>query len=173
MFEAPEELLARLPPPPAVDAPPAGEPVPADRRASDPAFSLFALASVLARTSAHLEADVREWSEEPGGWDWEARWTFLRHLAQAAGVLVHQADGAVGPGPSLSRLLDDPPALTARLWRTYLQDRGWSELDHALPAVARGQELANTELLRKAIVDAVQALPEGAWIELAAFSDWP
>ena len=44
---------------------------------------------------------------------------------------------ALGPGPSLSRLLDDPPALTARLWRAYLHDRGWSELEHALGAVAR------------------------------------
>jgi len=191
VFEAPQELLAVLPPPPAVEAPPASEGVPAERRASDPAFSLFALASVLGRAGANLEQEVREWSEEPGGWDWEARWTFLRHLGQAAGLLLRQADGTLGPGPALVRLLDDPPSLTARLWRTYLQDRSWSELDHALdPAVERshpagvgtrghaltagdrGQELADPLLLRKALVDAVQALPPGGWIALDTFGAW-
>ncbi|MDQ6670341.1 MAG: hypothetical protein M3069_06250 [Chloroflexota bacterium] len=170
VFEVPEEILARLPQPPAVDAPPAGEAPPAERRASDPAFSLFALVSALTR-GGNLEQDVREWSEEPGGWDWEARWTFLRHLAQAAGLLVHQANGAIGPGPTLPRLLDDPPALADRLWRTYVGDRGWSELDRATE-FEHGQELADTVLLRAALVDAVQALPEGAWVTLDAFSDW-
>src|SRR3984893_6359552 len=47
VFEAPQEILARLPAPPAVDAPPADASPPADRRASDPAFSLFALVSAL------------------------------------------------------------------------------------------------------------------------------
>src|SRR5207244_4129825 len=108
-------------------APPAGALPPAERRASDPAFSLFALVSALTRGGGNLEHDVRAWSEEPGGWEWEARWTFLRQLAQSAGLLVHQADSGIGPGPMLSRLLDDPPSLADRLWRTYLADRGWSE----------------------------------------------
>jgi hypothetical protein len=172
VFQAPEEILALLPPPPLVDALPAGEAPPAERRASDPAFSLFALASALGRGAGTLEHDVRDWSEEPGAFEWAARWRFLRHLAQSAGLLVHQADGAIGPGPMLARLLDDPPALTDRLWRAYLADRGWFELEHATMAVEQGQELADTVLLRRALVDAVQALPEGAWISLAAFSDW-
>jgi hypothetical protein len=70
----------------------------------------------------------------------------------------------------LARLLDDPPSLTDRLWRTYLADRGWSELEHA--AFEQGPELAETVLLRAALVDAVQALPEGAWIAFDQFSDW-
>jgi hypothetical protein len=174
VFEAPQEILARLPEPPAADAPPAGDALPIERRASDPAFSLFALVSALSRggSEQNLEAEVRVWSEEPGGWEWEARWTFLRHLAQSAGLLVHQADGALAPGRALPRLLDDPPALADRLWRSYLQDRGWSELDHASTAFERGQDLADTVLLRAALVDAVQALPEGAWIAFDAFSAW-
>jgi len=172
VFQAPEEILGRLPPPPALDAPPAGEAPPAERRASDPSFSLFAVVSALTRTGGNLEQDVRDWSEEPSGWDWEARWLFLRHLAQSAGLLVHQADGAIGAGPTLSRLLDDPPALADRLWRTYLGDRGWSELDHAETDFEHGQELAETVLLRSALVDAVQSLPEGAWIAFSRFSDW-
>ncbi|MGI9146505.1 MAG: hypothetical protein ACR2IK_08190 [Chloroflexota bacterium] len=172
VFEAPQEILALLPPPPTLDAPPAGEPAPAERRASDPAFSLFALVSALTRSAGNLEQDVHEWSEEPGGWSWEARWTFLRHLAQSGGLIVHQADGGLGPGPMLSRLLDDPPALSHRLWRTYLQDRGWSELEHASDALDGAQELADSVLLRKALVDAVEALPEGAWIAVDVFSEW-
>src|SRR6202011_2741824 len=95
VFEVPQEILALLPAPPALDAPPATEAPPAERRSSDPAFSLFALVSGLTRAGGDLEAEVRAWSEEPGGWDWEARWVFLRHLAQAAGLLVNQADGAL------------------------------------------------------------------------------
>jgi hypothetical protein len=172
VFAVPEEVLALLPRPPSMSPPPAVEPgpSPAHRRASDPVFSLFALASALRRAGAALEPEVREWSEEPGGWDWDARWTFLRHLGQAAGLLVHQADGALAPGPSLARLLDDPPALTDRLWRTYVRDGSWSELRRA--GLDRGEELADTLPLRQALIDAVQQLHEGAWIGLAALSDW-
>src|ERR1700682_1564125 len=38
VFQAPAEVLALLPPPPAVDAPPATEAPPLERRSSDPAF---------------------------------------------------------------------------------------------------------------------------------------
>src|SRR5712691_7948066 len=133
LFTVPDELFAFLPTPPAAELPPTGDPPPAaaDRRASDPAFSLFCIASALRRHADRLEHDVRAWSEEPGGWDWDARWLFLRHLAQSAGVLIHQADGALVPGPTLVRLLDDPPALASRLLRAYLRDRAWSELAHA------------------------------------------
>jgi hypothetical protein len=175
IFAVPEEFLALLPEPADMGAPPAGDAAPAERRASDPGFSLFALVSALTRAGGNLEQDVREWSEEPGSWQWEARWTFLRHLAQAAGLLVRRADGSVGPGPSLARLLDDPPALAERLWRTYLHDRGWSELEQALAGGQereRGAELADTVGLRQALVDIVQTLPAGAWIAFEAFSGW-
>jgi hypothetical protein len=172
VFAAPEEFLALVPEPTDIGAPPAGEPPPADRRFSDPAFSLFALVSALERTGGDLERDVRAWSEEPGGWEWDARWTFLRHLAQAAGLLVRRADGALGPGPSLTRLLDDPTALAERLWRAYLHDRGWSEVDRALPGHEHGQEFADSVGLRQAVVDLVQALPAGEWISLDVFSRW-
>jgi hypothetical protein len=172
LFTAPDELLALLPEPPPVAAPPTAEPEPAhaERRASDPAFSLFCIASALRRRTDSLEDEVRAWSEEPGGWDWDARWIFLRRLAQSAGVLVHQADGALGAGPSLVRLLDQPSVLAERLWRAYLRDRAWSELVHA--GFDEGEEFADTVQLRRALVEIVQALPAGAWISFEALSDW-
>jgi hypothetical protein len=172
LFTAPDELLALLPQPPAVEEPPTGEPAPAsaERRASDPAFSLFCIASTLRRRADSLEHEVRAWSEEPGGWDWDARWLFLRHLAQSAGVFIHQADGALVPAPMLARSLDDPPALTARLLRAYLRDRVWPELVHA--GFPDGAELADTVQLRRALVEVVQTLPEGAWISFDALSAW-
>jgi hypothetical protein len=172
LFTVPDELFAFLPTPPAAELPPTGDPPPAavDRRASDPAFSLFCIASALRRHADSLEHEVRAWSEEPGGWDWDARWLFLRHLAQSSGVLVHQADGALVPAGTLVRLLDDPPALASRLLRAYLRDRAWSELAHA--GFPDGAELADTVQLRRALVEVVQALPEGAWIDFDALSDW-
>ncbi len=172
LFTAPDELLALLPVPPAAEAPPVGEPPPSspDRRASDPAFSLFCIASALRRRTDSLEHEVRAWSEEPGGWEWDARWAFLRQLAQSAGLLVHQADGALVPSPTLGRLLDDPPALATRLLRAYLRDRAWSELTHA--GFPEGDELADTVQLRRAFVDVVQTLPEAAWLSFDALSAW-
>jgi hypothetical protein len=172
LFTVPDELLALLPVPPALEAPPTGEPPPAsvERRASDPAFSLFCIASALRRRADSLEHEVRAWSEEPGGWDWDARWEFLRHLALSAGLHVHQADGALVPGPTLGRLLDDPPALASRLLRTYLRDRAWSELTQA--GIPDGDELADSAQLRRALVEVVQTLPEGAWTSFDAFSAW-
>ncbi|MCA1644360.1 MAG: hypothetical protein LC797_02445 [Chloroflexi bacterium] len=149
LFTVPDELLTLLPEPPAVEPPPTGEPAPAERRASDPAFNLFCIASALGRHTANLEDEVRAWSVEPGGWDWDARWKFLRHLGQSAGLLVHQADGALVPAPTLARLLDDPPALTERLWRTYLRDRSWADLLEA--GFAEGAELAGGLVLLEAL----------------------
>ena len=171
VFAVPDELLERLPPPPPVAAPPAVGPPPAsERRTSDAAFSLFALVSALVREAGHLEQEVRGWSEEPGGWDWDARWAFLRHLAQAAGLLVQRSDGAPAASSSLIRLLDRPAELAERLWRTYLADRGWFDLAHA--GLADGGELAEPAPLRHALVEAVEQLPQNAWVELDAFVGW-
>jgi hypothetical protein len=171
VLAVPDELLERLPSPPPLEAPPSVGPPPAsERRTSDPAFSLFALASALQRGSAHLEDEVRGWSEEPGGREWGARWAFLRHLAQAAGLLVHRADGALTATPALVRVLDSPAELSERLWRTYLSDRAWFELAHA--GVAHGDEPAEPVPLRQALVEAVQQLPDNVWIDLDAFAAW-
>ncbi len=171
VFAAPDELLERLPPPPPVPAPPTVSPPPgSDRRTSDAAFSLFALVSALVREAGHLEQEVRGWSEEPGGWEWHARWDFLRHLAQAAGLVVQRADGTPAASSSLIRLLDRPAELADRLWRTYLADRSWFDLAHA--GLADGGELAEAVPLRKALVDTVEQLPHTAWIELDAYLAW-
>jgi hypothetical protein len=171
VFKAPDELLALLPEPSPVAGPPLVDPPPAaERRASDPTFSLFCIASTLDRRGASLEADVRAWSEEPGGWAWDARWTFLRHLAEAAGLIVHHADGSVGAGQALARLLDDPTALHERLWRAYLRDRGLAEL--AQLGVADGAELASPVPLRAALIEAVEELPIGVWLSVASVADW-
>jgi hypothetical protein len=171
VFSAPDELMALLPEPPRVEGPPLAEPPPqAERRASDPAFSLFCLASTLGRPTADLDTEVRQWSEEPGGWAWDARWTFLRHLGQSAGLLVHRADGVLAAAGGLPRLLDNPSALAERLWRPYVRDRAWSDLVHA--GFEAGDELADTIRLRQAMVDAIGGLPEGGWFRLDAFSEW-
>src|SRR5258708_11301905 len=85
LFTAPDELLALLPEPPVVESPPVGEPAPAsgERRASDPTFNLFCIASALPRHTDNLEQEGRPSSEEPGGCEWDARWIFLRHLPHA------------------------------------------------------------------------------------------
>jgi hypothetical protein len=171
VFAVPDELLERVPAPPAVAALPTVSPPPgAERRTSDAAFSLFALVSALTRAGGQLEQEVRGWSEEPGGWDWDARWTFLRHLAQAAGMLVQRADGAPAASSSLTRLLDRPGELARRLWRTYLADHGWSDLAHA--GIPDGGELAEAAPLRQALIRAVEQLPENTWIEVDGFVAW-
>ena len=171
VLAVPDELLERLPSPPPVEAPPSvSPPAPGERRTSDPAFSLFALASALGRGVAQLEHELRGWSEEPGGWEWDARWSFLRHLAEAAGLLAHRADGALAATPGLVRLLDSPAELGERLWRTYLGDRAWFEL--ACAGVAHGDELAEPAPLRQALVDALRQLPDNVWIDLDTFVAW-
>src|SRR5437660_3438390 len=56
LFTVPDEVLILLPEPPAVEAPPSGASAPAaaDRRASDPAFSVFCIASALQRRTDNL-----------------------------------------------------------------------------------------------------------------------
>ena len=64
VFSVPDELLELLPQPPADEAPPrpGRAPPPAERRASEPAFSVFALASTLGRPAADLQTEVSGWS---------------------------------------------------------------------------------------------------------------
>jgi hypothetical protein len=183
VYVVPDELLAMLPaaePEPALaaDASPPAEP-----RWSDPAFSLLTLASALTRPGGNLEDDVRAWSEEPGGWAWDARWTFLRHLAQGAGWLVRRADGVLSSAPNLPRLLDDPRAVAERAWRAYLRDTGWSELAHAGTAALGGAggegaddresgALVDGPGLRRAIAEVVDHIPDGGWFSLEGLSHW-
>ncbi|TMF04862.1 MAG: hypothetical protein E6I52_03795 [Chloroflexi bacterium] len=146
VFTAPDELLDLLPAPPPAEPPPATEsPPPAERRTSDPVFSLFALVSALTRRGGHLEREVRGW-------------------------LVHGADGDPAVSPSLSRLLDRPGELAQRLWRAYLTDRGWSELAQA--GISGHDDLADLVQLRQAVLDAFERLPENTWIRLDAFMEW-
>jgi hypothetical protein len=165
IFTVPDEVLQVLPAPPAIEPPPAHPVPPIERRTSDPVFSLFALASSLARPGSDLAAEVRGWSAEPGGFDWSARWTFLEHLGRATGLLDEH-----GPPRGLPRALNDPIALTERLRRTYLHDRAWSEL--ARIGLEHAEALAEPTLVRAAVLEAVDRLPEGQWITVDALSGW-
>jgi hypothetical protein len=144
------------------------------RRSSDPAFNVFALVSALTRSGGHLEQEVRSWSEEPGGWAWELRWTLLRQLAELSGLLVHRPDGALGAGPGLERLLNRPALVANRLWRAYLRDAGWSELVQAglVGASAERSEYVDNVALRRSIVELVQGLPENGWLALDGVLSW-
>jgi hypothetical protein len=174
VFVVPDELLERLPEPTlprTLELEPAPPPEP---RWTDPAFSLFALTSALTRAGGHLEDELQPWSQEPGEWAWDARWTFLQHLATNAALLVHRADGALSPAPNLPRLLDDPSALADRLWHAYLRDRGWSELHLAAIEDIDDDDgdLIDSVGLRHAFADVLEQLPEGAWIGLNTVSRW-
>jgi hypothetical protein len=195
----PDEILAALPAPPAPAPPPATDAPPAERRSTDPAFSLFALASSSLRPGASLETDVQAWSAEPGDFEWSARWRFLHHLGQSSGLLepgplrigaahgdptgraadalggapeAHQPNLVPAPGPSaaLARALDQPAALAERLRRAYLRDRSWSEL--AAIGLDDAESLADPTLVRAAVLAAIDQLPEDAWITVQSFSDW-
>ena len=63
VFVLPDELQSVLPEPKHAEVLDASEPPPAQRRSSDPAFSLFALISALTRVGGRLEEEVRAWSE--------------------------------------------------------------------------------------------------------------
>lgn len=185
VFVVPDELLSALPQ--SVDdaesagAPASGgfepEPPAVERRTTDPAFSLFALVSALTRAGGHLEHEVGSWSEEPGGWAWDTRWGFLRHLAQASGLLIHRADGTLAAAPSLPRLLDEPAAVADRLWRTYLRDPGWSEVAQSEVVVLAtadlpAEDIVDTLALRRAVVDVLQQQPENRWTRIGRLVEW-
>ena len=177
VYVVPDEVLAVLPAAEPVTMPPADAPVPAEPRWSDPAFSVLTLVSALTRPGGQLEEEVRSWSEEPGGWAWDARWSFVRHVALSAGWLVHRADGGLAPAPHLPWLLDDPRTVADRAWRAYARDASWSDLAQAgiaeVPAEARdGTELVDIVGVRRAITAVVEQLPEGGWLRLDALSDW-
>jgi hypothetical protein len=171
VFALPDELLDLLPAPPGAAPPPTSDQVPSERRSSEPAFSLFALASTLQRPTSDLQVEVGGWSEEPGGWEWSLRWSFFRQLGLASGLLVAHGT-SVTVGSQLPRLLNDPQALADRLWRTYQQHHSWSEVAQLELAAESPAEVADATLLRAAVIEAVERLPEGAWIDLAAFSNW-
>ena len=168
VFVVPDEVLelVRAPDEPRLRTDAAA---PAEQRWTDPAFSLFALASALTRHGGHLEREVRHWSQEPGGWEWDARWTFLQQVALAAGLLSHAADREVPVATTLTRLLDDRRALSQRLWRSYLRDRGWCELQQVHPQL---REEVDAIALRSSVIEAVGQLPPGEWLRLESFSDW-
>lgn len=170
VFVVPEEALELLPAPAEKIGPRAVAHPPAESRWTDPAFSLFALTSALTRSGGDLEAELRPWSQEPGGWAWDARWTFLRHLASAAGLLVHGADGALAPASQLPRLLDDPPHVAERLWRGFVRDRGWSELLRS--GLATDEDLVDAAALRQSMVEVLEGLPAGEWFTWQELSSW-
>jgi hypothetical protein len=184
VFAAPDEVLSLLPGPPEAERPPTAPPTteaPAERRTTDPAFNLFTVASFVlrqqggrARNTAAFANEVG-WVEEPGGWDWQERWAFLRHVGQTAGLLARRPDGEVTISPSLPDMLSDPPALREHLWRAYLRTREWSELARACANVPHGQTLAeqvDASVLRGAILDALAGLGDGMWVSLEALAEW-
>ncbi|HEY1294284.1 MAG TPA: hypothetical protein VGJ60_14505 [Chloroflexota bacterium] len=177
VFVVPDEILELLPAYEPDAAPAVDATAPAEPRWSDPAFSLFALVSALTRPGGHLEDEVRPWSEEPGGWAWDARWSFFHHLALSAGWLMHRADGVLAPAPNLPRLLDDPRGLAERAWRAYLRDRVWSDLAHAGISEMtvddrEAPDLVDSVGLRRAMVEMLEHLPEARWLRLDAVSSW-
>jgi hypothetical protein len=181
LFAAPDEVLELLPASPEADAlaePPPPTEAPAERRATDPAFNVFTLASFVVRqprglNEAAFAEEVRGWVEEPGGWPWQERWTFFRHLGQAAALFSRRADGGLALASPLPDLLSDPPALRERLWRAYMRDREWSELARAsVPLGPTLAEQVDASSLRAAILNQLARLPEGAWITLDDIVDW-
>ncbi|MBV8715126.1 MAG: hypothetical protein JOZ65_08665 [Chloroflexi bacterium] len=166
----PDEMLAALPPPHDEAALRIEDEAPPEPRWTDPAFSLFALISALTRGGGNLEAEVRDWSQEPGGWAWDARWSFLQHLVTSAGLLVHRPDGVLTPAPQLPRLLDDRSAIGDRLWRTYLHEHASSELSQA--GISADADLVDAGALRQSIVDVAMGLPAARWLRFEALSSW-
>jgi hypothetical protein len=166
----PDEVLAVLPAATDEGALRVEQESPAEPRWTDPGFSLFALISARTRTGGNLEAEVRDWPQEPGGWAWDARWNFLQQLATSAGLLVHRADGALAPAAQLPRLLEEPAALADRLWRAYLHERGWSELMEV--GVASDEDLVDAVALRQSIAELAEQLSEGSWLRLEMLSAW-
>lgn len=178
VFTAPEEVLRLLPEPNdgerTPEPPPSTEP-PGERRTTDPAFNLFTLASFLVRKPPREAAfaDEVRWVEEPGGWSWQERWAFLRHLAQVAGLLTRRAESELAVAPTLADLLSDAPALRERVWRAYTRDREWSELARAnVPHAQTLAEQVDASVLRAVILEQVARLVDAGWVDFEAFADW-
>jgi len=169
VYVVPDEFLALLPadePQHALRAEPQAPPEP---RWTDPAFNTFAVVSALTRPG-NLERELQAWTQEPGGWAWDARWTFLQHLATTAGLLTHRADGALAPASNLAHLLDEPPALADRLWRAFLRDRAWSELQSS--GLAGEDDFVDAIALRQSVADVLEQLPEGSWLRWSVVASW-
>ncbi len=191
VFAVPEEILALLPgeAPAGADAPgglPRGvEPPPREhRRASDPVFSLFVLASFLQRHASDapeepgaqasaFQAEGAGWAQEPGGWPWQERWAFLRHLALGAGLLGRRSDGTATPTALLLEALSERPRLVLRLWRAYLDDREWSELVRGgVPQAAELAEQVDPPSMRQAVLRVLGRLAPGTWTRLDDLLAW-
>ncbi|MBI2755814.1 MAG: hypothetical protein HYX52_03795 [Chloroflexi bacterium] len=191
VFAAPEEVLALLPGRDAAGTdttlPPSVEPPePTDRRASDPAFSLFALASALrgeggsehedegrGPRSARFRGQVTGWSEEPGGYEWQRRWTFLRRVATEAGLLIPSGPDAEAVRPSLMEALGNRARLVERLWRAYLRARDWSDLTHAgVPHADALSEAVDQPSLRGTLAAALSRLEPTRWYRLDDLCVW-
>jgi hypothetical protein len=166
----PDEVLAALPPAPETGVLRVETAAPPEPRWTDPAFSSFALVSALTRGRGQLEAELRDWSQEPGGWAWDARWAFLQHLATSAGLLGQRADGVLAAAPQLPRLLNEPASLADRLLRAYLHDRTWPDLSRA--EVAADEDLVDATSLRQSAVELLSGLPESRWLRLETVWDW-
>src|SRR5262249_61063428 len=93
-----------------------------------------------------------------------------RQVGGASGVLMTRSHGALAMGPGLARLLNDPPRLSERLWRAYRDLRGWSEL--AEVGIDHPEDVADASLVRAAVVEAVERLPEGSWIGVRGVFNW-
>lgn len=189
IFTVPEEVLALVPGesddarpmtlPAAREAPPRTE-----QRTTDPAVSLFALASFVSRHGppasagqdgkeiAALGQEVRGWTREPGGWDWQARWALLDHLGRALGWLGEE-HGARVVAPRLSTALRHREQLAQRLWHAYLEDRHWSDLNHAgVPHADVLDEQAASPDVRREIGQVLALLPAGQWTALSDLVTW-
>ena len=181
VFAVPDEVLALLPEPQAAGPSFSIEPAPApergDRRTSDPAFSLFALASFLqrhpaselagdGRRPAAFHAETHQWAQEPGGWPWIARWVFFQRLALAAHYLEHDPEGSLRPAPRLRQALDQRGGLVTRLWEAYLGLREARDTDVVRAEIPHADVIAeqsDPEVLRGVIVNALRSIPPGEW----------
>ena len=129
IFTIPDEILAVLPAPPAIEPPPAHEPPPptAERRSTDPAFSLFALVSGLDSRWRHAGAR---------GLSLVGRARRLR-LVRALDVPAASGRGGAGSYAADATPSGAPPRARrsvgpcrSTLGRAYLRDRAWSRARH-------------------------------------------
>lgn len=166
---------------------PGSRPAPqrSDRRTSDPAFSVFALASFLLRhpsaelalagtRAAALQGEVEHWAREPGGWGWQERWTFLASIGQAAGVVATAPEQTANRWHAAARRYGNRELLATRLWRTYRRFHGeWSELEHAqTPYGVALAEQVDAPALRERLLALVAHLPADTWFDIEEIAAW-